>query len=92
MHSVIIEQLENQHRINAKQALVNTFRLFSPHIAIKIYFESIAFSWAFILIYGYLKDFELRTKWAMVSNVHVFKKLSVNAAIKRCFEIADSMP
>jgi len=58
----------------------------------KLYFEGMAFLWAFIPIYGYIKAMELRARWAMASNVVIFEKLTGYPGIERCTQLVDLFP
>jgi hypothetical protein len=92
LHSVLIYQKIKHGEIHPLEAMKIAIKSTPTLFVMKLYFEGLAVLWAFIPIYGYIKAYELRTQWALASNVIIFEGLTGERGIEQCKKLFEQIP
>lgn len=93
LHAILVRQeVSTNGRVALFAATKEAARYSFDVFFMKFYFEFAAALWGYVPGYGWFRDYQLRTNWAMVSNVVAFEGLSGPIGRHRCVEVAKKIP
>ena len=89
LHTILIGQ-KHEGRIKQRSEIVlRAFETAPRLLGMKLYFWGAAVLWAFVPVYGWIKEIDYRLAWGMASNVLILEGTANRTGIARCYEIID---
>jgi hypothetical protein len=91
--AILIRQHTPGNRdLHIRAALREAVEIVPDLLSMKIHFWLAAWLWSYLPLYGWMKDLEERTNWALASNVIAFEGLIGVIGRDRCKQLTHQMP
>ena len=89
LHTILIGQMQEGRIQQRSEMVLKAFQAVPKLLGMKLYFWGAAVLWAFVPVYGWIKEIDYRLAWGMASNVLLLEGTANRTGIARCYEIIE---